>query len=494
MAHTQVATPASVRGVVYDSISKSPLGGATVQFTALSAELAGRAFSAQSEANGAFAVSGIPAGKYAVGFYHPSLDTLGIEAPIVTLEVTSGSHRVNLATPSPRSLMKSLCPEGEEADSTMVFGHVRETSTNAALEGASVTVEWSETVIDARGIRSRDRIGHAETQGPGWFAICHVAGDLPLLMRASHDADSSGYVDVVVPAGGVRHVTFYVGGATLIPSPGIDTAAMIRQGIAFPRMWTGKSRLTGVVTDAQKKPVANAHVLVWDAGPEAVTNDQGRFSFDALPGGTHTVEVKAIGYTPNESVVHLSPENPSEQQFSIGDQAQVLPTVTVGARANIVYNKKLVEYQRHRLHSFGGKFLSPEDLDRRPAAPPSSLLQDFPGVMVSHQQGVTLVSMKSFRATIDRESFDAARRDFVGCTPTLYVDGFRSLLDFDAFDSFYRSDELLAVEVYTREMERPQEFQDMTSPCGAVVFWTRAAPVNPKKIKGLKPPPSPPAW
>ncbi len=482
-------TQNAVRGVVYDSIGKAPLGGAIVQFTALSGEMAGRGFSSQAEPNGSFGISGVPVGKYAVGFYHPALDSLGIEAPIVTFDLTNGIHRLNLATPSPHTLMKALCPASDTPDSAMVIGHVRETSSEQPIAGAKVTVEWSETVIDARGIRNRDRIGRAETVGPGWFAICEVAPDVPLLLHAAHGADSSGYVEVEVPAGSVRHVSFLVGGASLVPSPGIDTAALIRQNISFARVWLGKARLTGTVYDAHGKPVPNAHVLVWDAGrPEAVTNDQGAFFLDGLPGGTHTVETKVIGYVPVHTIVQLAEDRPAEQRIELGESAQMLPTVAV--RSNIVFNRKLVEYQRHRLHSFGGFFINPEDLDRRPSTQPSALVQGLSGVTVDHRQGVTTVTMKAFKPGIDL----TGRSAFDGCTPTLYIDGFKSLLDFDALDGFYRSDDFLAIEVYPRELERPQEFQDVMNNCGAIAFWTRAAPVNPRKIKGLKPPPSPPAW
>ena len=59
------------------------------------------------------------------------------------------------------------------------------------------------------------------------------------------------------------------------------------------------------------------------------------------------------------------------------------------------------------------------------------------------------------------------------CVPQFYIDGQRSQYTASEIEGLYRADELAGVEVYVRESQRPIEFQDINSRCGAIAIWTR---------------------
>ena len=59
------------------------------------------------------------------------------------------------------------------------------------------------------------------------------------------------------------------------------------------------------------------------------------------------------------------------------------------------------------------------------------------------------------------------------CVPQFYIDGQRSQYTASEIEGLYRADELSGVEVYVRENQRPIEFQDSNSRCGAIAIWTR---------------------
>ena len=60
----------------------------------------------------------------------------------------------------------------------------------------------------------------------------------------------------------------------------------------------GSGRVRGHVTGATGRPISGAHVTVWGTGIEMVTHEDGAFTLGNLPGGTHTLEARAVGFAP----------------------------------------------------------------------------------------------------------------------------------------------------------------------------------------------------
>lgn len=456
---------AVVMGTVYDSITRVFLAGIMVQYVGADDSLRSRGFSARSDTSGRYLLTDVPPGRYLAGFFHTGTDTLGIETGARVIDVRSGEQHIDLATRSPKTVIRSMCPASDIADSTgLIIGHVRDAETDEPVMGASVVVEWAETVIE--GVRMRARVARLteQTHGPGWFAICGVPSDALLSARAAKDADSSGFVMVNVPADGVRHITFLIGGATAVPI-GPDAPRAAGDTTAGPlTVLRGRARLTGTIRDEKGRPVENAHALVWGTELEAVTNARGVFTLDSLPGGTHTLEVRAVRYAPVYLTVQLSPQRPAMTDVTLVQRAVTLSTVTV--RGSLVYSKRLAGFDERRGEGWGlvGHFMSPAEIERRPRTRLSGLLQGMTGVFVENRRGGATVRMRS---ASDPNSY---------CTPSLYVDGTRDMVaDFNAF----QSDEIAGIEVYVRDAWRPSEFLDSNS-CGAIAIWTRAPPTRKK--------------
>ncbi len=357
--------------------------------------------------------------------------------------------------------MRTVCQTTQYPDSAgLLLGHIRKTEDQQPARGAVAILEWSELTIDASGISQRSRQATAQAAEPGWFAICGVPTETILHARAISGSDSSGYVEVQVPPGGLSHVTFYVGGATVVSLSERDSTGAPVPGQATPAM-RGRARLTGTVVDHNGRPVANAHALVWGTALNVMTNDRGVYVLDSLPGGTHTLEVRVIGYVPMRRVVHLAESRPATADVTLDKAAQILPTVTV--RGELVYSRGLAEFERRRRSGFG-RFVTSAEIDKRPGARLSELLQMQPGVTVTYQGSRRVVLMRA-----------NSGRGF--CTPTLYVDGRRDMSgDFD----LYRADELGGIEVYSRQTMVPAEFMEMGG-CGVVAVWTRQRPPRVRK-------------
>jgi len=267
-----------------------------------------------------------------------------------------------------------------------------------------------------------------------------------------------------VPADGLRHLTFLIGGATAV-SIGPDAPRPAGDTTPGPlTVLRGRARLTGTIRDEKGRPVEDAHAIVWGTELEAVTNSRGVFTLDNLPGGTHTLEVRAVRYAPVYSTLQLSPRRTATADVTLVQRAVTLSTVTV--RGELVYSKRLATFEERRAEGWGlvGHFMSPAEIERRPRTRLSGLLQGITGVFVDNRRGGAAVRMRS---ASDPNSY---------CTPSLYVDGTRDVVaDFNA----YESDQIAGVEIYVRDAWRPSEFIDSNS-CGAIAVWTRAPPPRKK--------------
>jgi hypothetical protein len=442
-----------------------------VQLTGRSDSVAGRVFSATTDSAGRFAIEAVPLGDYVAGFFHPALDSLGVELRSAVLQVRRANHVLPLGIPSARTLARELCPEGTFNDTLgAIIGHVRETGTGRPLAGARVTVEWNEWLIGRSGIRDRGREVASTANSAGWYGMCALPVDIPLIVRAllsdaaapeGAPVDSSGYVEVTLPEAGLRPVTFLVGGAHEVSIAAADTAA-IATGLPDTtrlNVRRGDARLVGTILNAQSEPVPDSRVAVWGTGRRATTNARGTFTLDSLPGGTHTLEVRAIGYVPMRSIVHLGGAEQTTIRVELGERAVALPTITV--RGQLVYSRALQRFEERRRGAIG-YFIPPDEIERRPFIRPTDLLMQVNGVTVRDYPGMGRV---------------VATRSATGswCTPFFFVDGRRSFLSAAEVDQFYYPNEIAAVEVYPRPSMVPAEFQVGVGTCGAVVIWTRPA-------------------
>jgi hypothetical protein len=456
----------SLSGVVFDSVAGRPLVGATVQITGAAGGVVGRTASAVTDTAGRYVVSDLPSGRYVAGFFHDALDTLGLVGEPRAITVGDTAAILNLATPSPRTIIGTICGASSVTDSAgLLIGHVNRSGTSTPIAGATVTVEWGETLIEKGSVRQRNMAADAITQGPGWFAMCDVPGEVELTVSAWAGPDSTGFVNVEVPRTGVRHVTFHIGGARRVPSVAVDTLSPVDTAlkVLVPEMvWRGGARLTGIVRDEKGQGLEGARVLVRGTNIFSTSSDRGYFALDSLPGGTQMLEVRALGYLPATSIVHLAADQPAQAEVFIGDRLVTLETVRV--TATLVFSRNLAKFQTNRERNIGGVFVGPREIDRYRGMRFSNLVQAIPGVRLNYRDGFSI--LLDYAGTDDGQSPGL-------CVPQFYIDGHRSQYTAAEIEGLYRAEEIAGVEVYVREGQRPIELQDTNSRCGAIAIWTR---------------------
>ncbi len=449
----RAAAGVRVSGVVRDTLARAPLAGALVQLAPYdTGSTVNR--SAQTDSLGRFAIDDVPAGRYLVGFLHPLLDSLGLQAPTVDLRVARRPVRIDLATPSASMLRGAMCGMAlSGASGALLMGVVRDARDGTPVSGAVVTGEWVEFILTGTRLSRRQPAVRAATGEQGTFALCGVPAAGSIFVRAQHGSDSTDVLELRAAADGLLRQDLYLG--------------------------TSPAQLSGLVFTAEGSvPVAGATVgLV--GGPQTRSDARGAWTLVDAPGGTRMLEVRAIGYYPERRPVDVVAGARSVRVALLTFQA-VLDTVrVVASRVGDLSGGGFDARRRSSL----GNFLTEEDIARRGGAWTSDLFRSIPGVRLDGS-GID-------RRILIRNGFGDA------CPPSLFVDGLYLFEPTaDELDAIVTPARIRGIEVYT-DASTPAEFQrpgqgmrlgvssDPASPiearrsatgCGAIVIWTKTRP------------------
>lgn len=417
--HQVVVDSAAVRGVVFDSLAMRPLAGARIQMVRTDALPASRQFAATSDSVGRFAFVGVPAGRYVIGFFHPMLDTLGIELLDRAIDVNGKALAVTLGTPSAATLVTGFCGARDSirADSvaparpTLLLGHVRDVRTATGIDSASVTLSWDEVARGPDGLAIIERQTSVRTRNAGFFAVCGLPREVSA--TASRGTDASGAVSVHVPTNGFLHLTLEVGGSG-------------RRG-----------RVSGRVVDTAQRPVKTAHVVIGDRA--ATTREDGSFLLDSVAVGSQSVETRAIGYAPRQDVLGVAEEGPTEFAVTL-DRVVALPAVVSSETAAAT---NLAQYlHEKRVDASGATFVEPTRI----------------AGYESQQSACQLVTAAT--------RLDFCRRSHPFFCEAIFVNGTKTTLRIDDIDP----DDIIGVEGFGRAP--PARYTGIRNVCPFVI-WTR---------------------
>lgn len=450
----QPAPVARVSGEVFDSLSMRPLAGATVQLVTTGQPARIRV--ATADGRGLFRFDSVAVGGYVTGFLHPLLDSLGLEGPLVRLEITSADPlALFLATPSAATLIASRCGPPQAGRPQGLFtGTVRVARSIPLTSSARIRAQYTQTIVSERGIERRTPSQFGTTDADGVFSVCGVPPGRAISVRAFTTTDSSGFVELSVPADGLMRRDVLVGGATLVRA---DTSGR-------GRSLSGPARLRGIVRTVAGKPVVGARVVVLGAAREGVTGGSGQVSLSALPEGSYTIETRALGYQPLRTVVDLDGAREVDADLTLSALPTAVDTMRVRADRMAV---PLADFERRRKLGFG-HFLDEAQITARAPYNVADVFRSTPGVVTMPGQfGRDRVLLRGTGMTGD-------------CPPAVFLNGLLIPNEDGDLDAIVNARDVRAVEVYARTASVPLQFQTRNG-CGSVVIWTgaRSAPVRP---------------
>lgn len=445
------AVRTKVVGEVIDSTTGQPLAGATIQLVA--ADQPGKILAARTDDRGTFLVDSVAAGVYLAGFLHPRLDALGIESPLLRVEVTAAELvRLTLGTPSARTIISARCGSAAAGPlAGLFFGTVRDARTGQAVSGARIRAQYTETVVTAKGLDRRPQAQLGTATAEGAFAVCALPTNSRIIARAIAASDSSGFVELTVPATGLLVRDLYVGAPTRT-----QPAATTGQTRAVTVQLQGSARLRGVVRGSTGKPIAGARLVVGGSGREEPTNANGQYAMASLPEGSYTLEARAVGFQPLRVPVDLLAGAESTADLTLTALTPTVDTLRVRADRTV----PLEEFNRRRRLGFG-YFVDEEAVKQKAPTYMADIFRGTPGVVTMPGQfGRDRVLLRGTGMTGD-------------CPPAVFVNGLFINIEDGDMDPMINPKDVRAVEIYARTSSIPVQFQTRNG-CGSVVIWTGA--------------------
>jgi hypothetical protein len=438
----------AIHGIVIDSVHGAPLAGAVVQVAVPGSPNA--PWIATTDSAGRYRITGLPGGKFVVGFYHDALTALGLDAPMRAVELAGeGETVVDLAIPSSATIRVLRCGESPEFAAGMLVGFVRDAQHRGAIAGTTLTVHWRALGLDSADYRvvTERRTGTVESDGA--VLVCHLPIDAPL--------------DLQVTAPGHHELT---GTVVTVPTLGIGQLSVTLVDSALTR---GTALIRGTVTRESGRSVAAGRVIVAALGRD-VPIENGRFVVAGLPAGTWIAEARVIGVEPRAVLVTAADSAVAPTAITVDNGVQLLEAVSVIGKPDRQL-RVLDEVLRRQRVGSGSTFLP-----GHPAIRSALFMSDI----VREARGFT----------IDRRGRVVTRG---GCQfVSVYVDGMPQPEGFESVDNLVTRSEVLAVETWSSLGAAPAIFQygfsmvdfsrkppgraappTSNRPCAVVAIWTR---------------------
>ena len=439
-----------VTGEVIDSTRNRPLANATVQL--VDAAQPGRILATRTDERGTFVVDSVTPGVYLAGFLHPRLDSLGLESTLLRLEVsTPDLVRLPLGVPSASTIITARCgPETPDMRAGLFFGTVRSAATGAGATGARVRAQFSRNVVVPRGIERRPQVSFGTATADGTFAVCGVPPNAMVVVRGFTPTDSSGFVELTVPANGLLVRDLFVGTATRT-SPSTERAATSTSQLQ------GTARVRGLVRSAAGRPVNGARLVLWGAGRDGSSNAAGQYALNTLPEGSYMLEVRAVGFQPLRVPIDLRPELEVVSDITLSPLVASVDTMRVRADRMTV---PLEEFNRRRRLGFG-HFLDEAAITKKGPTYMADIFRGTPGIVTMPGEfGRDRVLLRGTGMTGD-------------CAPAVFINGMFVNIEDGDMDVIINPKDVRAVEIYARTSSIPIQFE-MRNGCGSVVIWTGA--------------------
>lgn len=428
----------SIGGVVFDSIARVPLAAALVQVVSL--DSLSKVTTAVSDSSGRFRFVNLPSGRFLIGFYHEALNSLGLDAPQRTFELTATlpGATVDLAIPS-GAVVRALRCGGDSAERRdgLLAGMVRDAKDGVAVDGATVVAEWPAFALDSGEYRTVTQRVSSSVDANGTYALCGVPVETPVTVR------------LALP--GFRPIV----GPTLIPAAG---TARRNFRLADSAAAHGAASLIVHVVRQDGRPLATGRAVV-AALARDVPIQNGSFTVNDMPPGTWAVEIRSIGFDPQSFFVDAAVSGSDSTTITISDRPVHLDVVSIVGK--VTRDTKVLNDVLFRKRYGSGTVFLPDNPWLKGAMYPSDVLRAARGFSYKGRDSVRI-----------RGCDYPPQPSRNGKRLQVYVDGARYPLGLEGLNSLIQASDILAIEAYPDLVGVPPQWRTNDA-CALVIVWTK---------------------
>ena len=442
---------AKIEGVVTDSLRGGPLVGALVVATPAAGVHDTVFHAAQTDERGRFVLANLRSGAYALSVEHPVIDSTGIGAPTVAVNVADDqTANASLAIPSGTTLRRALCATFRDARLGVIAGSVRHAGGRPASD-AVVVVSWMDFEVDSGSARvlSFQVDSSVHTDANGAYRACGLPVERSLFVQAKAGNDvQSGMLEELIGRSGV-----------LVRDYQIGSVARENGGTSSASALSGFS-LSGTVTTLDDRPIASAQVMLLGGTGSVATNDRGEFRIVDISPGTQGARVLALGYYPR--ALRVDPvSGETSVIIKMENAAVVLDSMRVIAKRTGTRSRYTArEFDQRKLHSVG-TYLDEDQIVAMGPVVTTDIFRHLAGVRVIAMKGTGTEILVSPRGTVTFQGQATI------CPMDVYLDGMRVTSD----DIRMVSPSMLhGIEVHSAATG-PTAYR--VGSCGAVFLWTR---------------------
>ena len=215
--------------------------------------------------------------------------------------------------------------------------------------------------------------------------------------------------------------------------------------------------VVGVVTSREMyEPLSGAQVVVVGTALATTTDSLGQFTLRGAPAGPFTIQIRAVGYTPQSWHLSAPPGPEAPRSFELDALPYQLPRVLVKEKTPLAA-RRFADFER-RHHSGMGYFITQEQIERSGAATLVDLLARVRGVE---------------QVCLSNDCVAKMVRSPPGCYPQYFLDGMESR---PYFARHTPPGDIRGIEIYRGSSEIPGEFTGSNSACGVIAIWTKSSP------------------
>jgi hypothetical protein len=345
-------------------------------------------------------------------------------------------------------------------------------------------VGWTEIRITNRGLERAQVSQTGKSGDDGLFAICSIPTQTALVVRGWRAADSTGLIELALPASGLLQRNLVVGRAATTLTARTNDRVVMREGItptmrrdttALIRTSRGSGRVRGTIQLLNGGVLRDVHVSIWGSGLETTTDASGTFVLDSVPEGSQTIVARQIGLAPYRGVIDVMASGLVVHDVTLAPVVTMLDTLRVRGRTGPADSWRAA-FEARRTRGLG-EFLDETQIERMNPQQVADLLRDMPGIDILTA------------GTFGRRVMMRGRAAGMFCVPAVFVDGLRfytggqrpgTTTDFMEYtgtadlEYVVNPRDVKAIEVYPRDAGIPVEFDDPNDGCGSIVIWTGA--------------------